>query len=95
MSETAMVIFYCLTGAVLLMIATVLTLQGFHVKRKIKRLIRGEESDLNELAWGLIANAYGGDWDTASPEWRQAAVRWRDAYHKTLPSGSDEAEVPA
>ena len=33
-----------------------------------------------ELAWGLIANAYGGDWDEATDEWRQAAVRWRDSF---------------
>ena len=31
-----------------------------------------------ELAWGLIANAYGGDWSQASPEWHTAAERWRD-----------------
>jgi hypothetical protein len=33
-----------------------------------------------ELAWGLIANAYGGDWDKASDEWREAATRWRDEH---------------
>lgn len=31
-----------------------------------------------DLAWGLIANANGGDWTLATPEWRAAAERWRD-----------------
>ena len=29
-------------------------------------------------AWGLIANAHGGNWIEASDEWRAAAERWRD-----------------
>ena len=29
-------------------------------------------------AWGIIANAYGGDWAQASDEWKAAATRWRD-----------------
>lgn len=33
-----------------------------------------------ELAWGLIANAYGSDWTLATDEWRVAAQRWRDQY---------------
>lgn len=33
-----------------------------------------------ELAWGVIANAHGGDWDKASPEWKEAAENWRDKY---------------
>jgi hypothetical protein len=37
-----------------------------------------------EAAWGIIANAWGGDWLKASPEWREAAIRWRDAYHRHL-----------
>jgi hypothetical protein len=36
--------------------------------------------DLLEAAWGIIANAHGGDWDAAPPEWRAAAERWRDDY---------------
>lgn len=33
-----------------------------------------------ELAWGIIANAYGGDWENATPEWKEAAERWRDEH---------------
>lgn len=44
-----------------------------------------------ELAWGIIANAYGGDWSQASPEWRKAAERWRDeVWHPALAASSDE-----
>ena len=41
-------------------------------------------TDTLELAWGLIANAYGGDWDKATDEWREAAERWRDQFHDLL-----------
>jgi hypothetical protein len=34
-----------------------------------------------DLAWGLIANASGGDWSKESPEWQAAAAHWRDGYH--------------
>ena len=34
------------------------------------------EALLAELAWGLIANAYGGDWGLAPTVWREAAERW-------------------
>jgi hypothetical protein len=38
-----------------------------------------------ELAWGLIANAYGSDWDSAPKDWRDAAIRWRDeVWHPAL-----------
>lgn len=39
-----------------------------------------------ELAWGVIANAYGGDWEKAHPEWREAAERWRDKYQELIKS---------
>lgn len=45
-----------------------------------------------EAAWGIIANAGGGDWLKESPEWVVAAMKWRDRYHATLrslsPSGA-------
>lgn len=44
------------------------------------RLARPLEDEL-EAAWGLIANAGGGDWQKESLEWREAAIRWRDRYH--------------
>ena len=52
-----------------------------------------------EIAWGLIANAYGGDWYNAPDDWRKAAERWRDEYwHPELAiateGASDAAEKP-
>lgn len=37
------------------------------------------DDDLDS-AWGLIANAGGGDWTRETPEWQEAAARWRDGY---------------
>jgi len=56
-------------------------------------------TDAMELAWGVIANAHGGDWENASPEWKQAAEKWRDeqwhpALEKTICTTSEEAVVP-
>lgn len=43
------------------------------------------ESAPLESAWGLIANAWGGNWDEAPPEWKEAAERWRDrVWHPSL-----------
>lgn len=42
------------------------------------------DDSMLEAAWGIIANAFHGNWDEASPEWREAAENWRDAYHRTL-----------
>jgi hypothetical protein len=42
--------------------------------------------DLLMAAWGLIANAGGGDWSNETDEWRAAAARWRDAFHASLPT---------
>lgn len=56
------------------------------------------KDELLEAAWGIIANAYGGDWDKAQhPTWKQAAERWRDSYHEVVASleiPSDAAETP-
>lgn len=39
-----------------------------------------KQPDGLEAAWGLIANAYRGDWDLAPSEWHSAAERWRDEH---------------
>jgi hypothetical protein len=62
------------------------------MKQVVAEVDRLRQSE--ELAWGLIANAYGGDWDKATSEWSSAARRWRDEYHKHLPSRSDKVEKP-
>jgi len=45
---------------------------------------RDEMFDHLEMAWVLIANANGGNWDLASGEWRTSAEKWRDRYHEFL-----------
>lgn len=45
---------------------------------------------LFETAWGVIANAGGGDWTRESPEWREAAARWRDAYFDAIQADSKD-----
>ena len=40
--------------------------------------------ELLELAWGLIANANEGNWNKATPEWKEAAEKWRDTYHSLI-----------
>jgi hypothetical protein len=38
-----------------------------------------------EVAWGVIANAGGGDWTKESKDWQEAAARWRDEHwHPSL-----------
>ncbi len=55
----------------------------------MRRMSDGQDTELQgdgllEMAWVVIANA--SDWtDETRSEWREAAERWRDAYHKTLP----------
>lgn len=34
--------------------------------------------------WTIMANAHGGDWDKASPEWKSAVEKWRDDFHRQL-----------
>lgn len=40
--------------------------------------------DALEIAWGVIANASGGNWKNEPPQWQEAACRWRGEYFKLL-----------
>jgi hypothetical protein len=51
----------------------------------------GVDSLLAE-AWGIIANASGGDWSREVKEWGVAALRWRDDYHAYLDRQREAAE---
>jgi hypothetical protein len=42
------------------------------------------EAELIMAAWGIIANAGGGDWTTESHEWQRAAENWRSQFHAWL-----------
>jgi len=43
-----------------------------------------EAEHLLEMAWGIIANAGQGDWTREGWQWKEAAERWRDQYHRYL-----------
>lgn len=37
-----------------------------------------------EMLWVVLAFVSGGDWTKQSPEWQEAAERWRDNYFTAL-----------
>ena len=37
--------------------------------------------DQLEAAWGIIANAGGGNWKTQTKPWQKAANKWRNNYN--------------
>jgi hypothetical protein len=43
---------------------------------------------LLEQAWGIIANASGGNWETQTWDWQIAAAKFRDEYHAAIPGAS-------
>jgi hypothetical protein len=40
--------------------------------------------DAAEMLWVVLANVSGGDWTKQTPEWQEAAARWRDNYFAAL-----------
>lgn len=56
-------------------------------------LLRTEYFETLDSAWGLIANAGGGNWDLQTEQWRQAARRWRDKYLSTTASKKEKEGV--
>lgn len=56
---------------------------------ELSRLSEAQEAskamvDAAEMLWVVLANASGGDWTQQSPEWQEAAARWRDNYFAAL-----------
>lgn len=47
--------------------------------------------DAVEMAWGIIANAGGGEWSNETSAWQEAAKRWRD---ESLPLIWRESSLP-
>jgi hypothetical protein len=45
--------------------------------------------DAAEMLWVVLANVSGGDWSKQTPEWQEAAARWRDHYFAVLSSDGD------
>ena len=68
------------------------------LSRRLDALERKPEPDIDmftalEAAWGLIANAYDGDWTKAPQRWREAAERWRDEqWHKAIGATPEKPE---
>jgi hypothetical protein len=48
--------------------------------------------DAAEMLWTVVANVSGGDWTEQTPEWQQAAARYRDKYFAALAAS---ASAPA
>ena len=45
-------------------------------------------ADAAEMLWIVLANVSGGNWKEQSPEWQEAAARWRDNYFAVLKAAS-------
>lgn len=45
--------------------------------------------DVAESLWIVLANVSGGDWTKQSPEWQEAAARFRDDYHRAIGALTD------
>lgn len=44
------------------------------------------KDDLLEMAWTIIANAHGGNWELGNDDWIEAAVKWRKSYFSYIRS---------
>lgn len=53
-------------------------LAELEAENKALRERNSKLEDCIETAWGIIANAGGGNWDNESQEWKKAAESWRD-----------------
>lgn len=70
---------------------------------RIEQLETDRLMDAMDTAWGILANVSGGNWGIQTPEWEQAAERWRDEmWHPALdrnghpsPEDDDRADGPA
>lgn len=47
-----------------------------------KEMTKRQEKNMEalELAWGIIANVSGGNWNEQTVDWKKAAERWRDEH---------------
>jgi hypothetical protein len=56
----------------------------FLTRAELNALIAALRDDEEEMqaAWGLIANASGGNWHFQADGWVEAAENWRDRWHR-------------
>jgi hypothetical protein len=52
-------------------------------------------ADAAEMLWVVLANVSGGNWTLQSPEWQEAAARWRDNYFAALTASQQRPLAPA
>jgi hypothetical protein len=50
--------------------------------------------DVYERAWGIIANASGGDWSKQPEQWQRAAEAFRDTYQRAITSRGSAPAAP-
>ncbi len=51
-------------------------------------------ADAAEMLWVVLANVSGGDWTQQTPEWQEAAARWRDNYFDALKARAAGVSLP-
>lgn len=51
-------------------------------------------SSAAEMLWIVLANVSGGDWTKQTPEWQEAAARWRDNYFEAVRQAPAQADLP-
>ena len=62
-------------------------LYALGLAREARDEAKGDAVAARELlkeAWGIIANAGGGNWGRESKEWQEAAAKFRDEFHKKV-----------
>lgn len=67
------------------------------ISQRVRELeAREEEAKVAlDIAWGVIANASGGDWSKETKEWRECAAFWRDHHWLKCPPSTPKPPEPA
>jgi DNA repair exonuclease SbcCD ATPase subunit len=56
-----------------------------HIEGQRKIIAKlNSQRNLLEVAWAIIANSCGGNWDMETPDWGKAAAKWRDEYFRQM-----------
>jgi hypothetical protein len=71
--------------------ATEAALERTQAEREALREANKRLADAAEMLWVVLANVSGGNWSHQSPEWQEAAARWRDNYYAALTAPASAA----
>jgi hypothetical protein len=66
-------------------------LERTEAEREALREANKRLADAAEMLWVVLANVSGGNWSHQSPEWQEAAARWRDNYYAALTAPASAA----